>query len=259
MTILIKYQRQNEKNNKEWFEKMETKDINWAQWGGWFDSDGSFFNKNSIFKINLSLKDRDPVELFSKTFETSLTYHEHMTNPYNKHDVKTPHLAKEFCSALRGVRALWFANKIKKYILNKTNDIKPFLEKQKIRYVPYSEEWTREEWIPYIATLCEGDGTYVDRLVYEKGYYISLNSSNESFLKYVSNSVNKHNILIFGKIYTIQGHPKDNGTRSVMYKTFSKGNMDKQKIYLETLLPFMTMGRKRQNAINTIEWINSRL
>jgi len=33
MTILIKYQRQNEKNNEEWFEKMETKDINCAQWG----------------------------------------------------------------------------------------------------------------------------------------------------------------------------------------------------------------------------------
>jgi hypothetical protein len=259
MTILIKYPRQNEKNNMEWFEKMESKNINWAQWGGWFDSDGSFFKKNSIFKVNLSLKDKDPVELFSKTFETSLTYNEHITHPQNRYHVKTPHLAKEFSSALRGVRALWFANKIKKYILNKVNDIKPFLEKQNIKYIPYSEEWTREEWIPYLTTLCEGDGTYLDKLFDKGTYYLSLNSSNENFLKYISSNVSKHNILIFGKIYTIQGHPKEDGTRSVMYKTFSIGSMNKQKIYLETLLPFMTMGRKKQNVINTIKWINERL
>jgi hypothetical protein len=259
MTVIIEYPRQDNEKNKEWFERMETKNIIWSQWGGWFDSDGSFVRTGKVFNITLSLKDRDPVELFSKTFESSLTYQEHYTNPYNKDHVKTPHLAKEFRSTLRGPRALWFANKIKKYILNKSNHIKPFLEKQNITYIPYSEEWTREEWIPYLTTLCEGDGTYVDKLVHKRGYYLSLNSSNESFLKYISDNVSKHNILIFGKIYTIQGHPKDNGTRSVMYKVFSKGNMDQQKIYLETLIPFMTMGRKRQNAINTVEWINSRL
>ena len=54
MTILIKYPRQSLKRNKEWVKRMEEKNINWAQWGGWFDSDGSFgkaYNKKNKVRI----------------------------------------------------------------------------------------------------------------------------------------------------------------------------------------------------------------
>jgi len=123
MTVLVKYEKQNNKNNKEWFERMEAKEIDWAYWGGWFDSDGSFYTQtlSAMFKskrktqklyAQLELKDREPVELFSKTFETSLLYCEKNTTTPNG----AKYRAKLFISVLRNERAHWFAEKIQKYI-----------------------------------------------------------------------------------------------------------------------------------------------
>lgn len=259
MTVLIKYPIQSKERNKEWFEKMESKNINWAMWGGWFDSDGCFnISKNKkAYTVMLALKDKDPVELFSKTFECSLEYYEQWTTPYNKHDVRTPHLSKVFRSRFRGERTLWFINKIKKYILQKTNKIKPFLEIQNINYKPYSEIWTREEWIKYITTLIEGDGTFYDRNKNNKT--IVINSSNEWFLKYISEQLKIHKILEFGKINRSEGHPKENGKVSVMYSQSALGDLITHKKNLETLFPHMTMERKKQNVLNSLKWINERL
>ena len=86
MTILIKYPYQTKKRNKIFFEKkdQELTNLDWAKWAGWFDTDGSFttfWQKKSgkarscwDKKARLNLNDRQPVELFSKIFETSLRY-----------------------------------------------------------------------------------------------------------------------------------------------------------------------------------------
>ncbi len=262
MTILIKsLTRNSKKNNIEWIERMESKNINWAMWGGWFDSDGcfSFSNTkfNSKFVVVLALKDRDPVELFAKTFESSLEYMEYWTTPYNKDGIRTPHLSKTFKSRFKGDRALWFANKIKKFILQKTSKIKPFLDKQNINYKFYSEQWTKEEWIYYITSLIEGDGTFYDRNKNTKT--IVINSSNEPFLKYISDQLQLHKIMNFGKITKCKGHPKDDGSFSVMYSQSLRGKLPELKIVLNTLLPHMTMERKRQNVLKTLAWIDAKL
>ena len=43
MTILVKYEKQSKETNKILFEKLNNlSNLEWARWGGWFDSDGSF-------------------------------------------------------------------------------------------------------------------------------------------------------------------------------------------------------------------------
>jgi len=76
MTILVKYEKQSEETNKILFEKLNNlSNLEWARWGGWFDSDGSFAYDKKYHKISctLALSDKSPVELFSKTFEATLT------------------------------------------------------------------------------------------------------------------------------------------------------------------------------------------
>ena len=72
MTVLIKYPPQTKKRNKDFFERknQELTNLDWAKWAGWFDTDGFF----GLEKTGLRLKDRQPVEMFSKIFETSLCY-----------------------------------------------------------------------------------------------------------------------------------------------------------------------------------------
>lgn len=261
MTILIKYPKQSLKRNKEWVKRMEEKNINWAQWGGWFDSDGSFGkaynkkNKAMEYAIEFKLKDRDPVELFSKIFETTLRY--------NEWNTKTPdgkkHIAKVFRAQLKSERAFWFTNKIKKYILQKTEDMQRLLSESST-YKPYSEVWSKEEWTSYITTLIEGDGSYFDVSALANQYqYFSLNSNNIHFLQYIVKELKKNNVLDFSKPYFRKKYIRKDGTKGTMYILYSVGGREKNKKVLESLLPYMTMDRKRQNVLKTLAWIDAKL
>lgn len=260
MTILIKYPRQSLKRNKEWVKRMEEKNINWAQWGGWFDSDGSFgkaYNKkNKVmeYAVEFKLKDPDPVELFSKIFETTFFY--------NEWNTKTPngkkYIAKTFRAQLKGERAFWFTNKIKKYILQKTEDMQRLLSESST-YKPYSETWNKKEWTSYIATLMEGDGSYLDlSKTVHKYQYFSLCSTNIHFLQYITKELKKHDVLNFSKPYLINKYIKKDGTKGMEYLLSSAGGREKNKKVLESLLPYMTMDRKRQNVLKTLAWINAK-
>lgn len=260
MTVLIKYPASSFKRNKEWVERMEEKNINWAQWGGWFDSDGSFgksYNKQEKymeFKVEFKLKDRDPVELFSKIFETSLRYDEYNTRTPNGNK----YVAKVFRAQLTSKRALWFANKIKKYILQKTEDLQRLLIESNITYKPYLENWNKEEWTSYITTLMEGDGSYNDRTKSRQCFF-SLNSSNLFFLQYIVKELKRHNILNFSNPCFSKEYTREDGTKSNHYILYSIGKIKENKKVLESLLPYMTMERKRHNVLKTLAWMNTKL
>ena len=91
MTVIIKRPPQTKERNKDFFKRkdQELTGLDWAKWGGWKDTDGFFQNiyvkaTNTLRKaVGLKLKDRQPVELFSEIFETSLTYLEHQTTAPN--------------------------------------------------------------------------------------------------------------------------------------------------------------------------------
>jgi len=44
MTVIIKYPKQENKTNKEFFKRKEQEltNLDWAKWAGWFDTDGCF-------------------------------------------------------------------------------------------------------------------------------------------------------------------------------------------------------------------------
>jgi hypothetical protein len=156
MTVLIKYPRQTKSRNKIFFEKKELTNLDWCKWAGWSDTDINF--ERTYYRVVFRLRDRQPVELFSKIFETSLRYIEHETitpEPYRKE-----YICKEYAGALTGEKGKWF-----------TENVYPFLLDQKkknyaarlLGYRPESKnfsDWTPDELTRYLATALDGDGSF---------------------------------------------------------------------------------------------------
>ena len=164
MTVLIKYPFQTKERNKVFFKKKDKELTNedWAKWGGWDDTDGYFtfnYDKKSNHwqeRAGLRLKDRQPVELFSKTFETSLWYREFKTitpEPYKKE-----YIAEVYGVELCAQKAIWFTKNVYPYLIKEEK--KDYAAKL-LGYRPESKDftdWTADEVIHYLATAIEGDG-----------------------------------------------------------------------------------------------------
>ena len=168
MSTIIKYAKQNKETNKEFFERKdkELTNLDWAKWAGWFDTDGDFklAKKQLVVQVRLRLKDREPVELFSKTFETSLCYEEFKTTtPVEKNGKQRNYVAKVFISVLSGEKAIWFIKNIKKYIYQKTFHVKKVCNVKNISYIPYTHELTYNELMKYLSSALQGDGSIFDR------------------------------------------------------------------------------------------------
>ena len=156
MTVLIKYPRQTKSRNKIFFEKKELTNLDWCKWAGWCDTDINF--ERIYYRVVFRLRDRQPVELFSKIFETSLRYIEHETitpEPY-----RYKYICKEYKGVLAGEKGKWF-----------TKNVYPFLLDQKkknyaVRLLGYRPEsknfsdWTPDELTYYLATALDGDGSF---------------------------------------------------------------------------------------------------
>ena len=164
MTSLIKCPPQTKKRNKVFFEKQELINFDGPKWGGWWDTDGSFSNyldkrKPYMHKMaKLALKDRQPVELFSKTFEGSLCYSEYKTTtpePYRKE-----YMAQIYKAKVSGEKAKWFTKNVFPYLIKEEK--KDYAAKL-LGYRPESKDfadWTPQEVRNYLATALEGDGVF---------------------------------------------------------------------------------------------------
>jgi len=200
MTVLNKYPKQTKERNKVFFEKkdQELTNLDWTKWAGWYDTDGCFTvflerikgRKSNLHKVvKLSLKDRQPVELFSKTFETSLTYNEWKTitpEPYRKE-----YIANVYVARLKAEKAIWFTKNIFPYLIKQEK--KDYAAKL-LGYRPESKDfadWTTDEVIHYLATALEGDG-YFECIPGKKTNSIrsQIKSSDAQYLsdiKYIAN------------------------------------------------------------------------
>ena len=165
MTVLIKYPYyQTEKLNKDFFKRkdQELTNLDWAKWAGWFDTDGNFshhYNTNHKTwqsEARMKLKDRQPVELFSKIFEVSLRYNEFKTvtpEPYRKE-----YIAQIYAAVINQKKAKWFTKNVFPYLIKEE---KKNLAAKLLGYRPESkdfEDWTPDEVTHYLATATEGDG-----------------------------------------------------------------------------------------------------
>ena len=175
MTVIIKYPVQTPKRNEVFFEKKnkELTNLDWAKWAGWFDTDGCFKHHYNTSKKNkktgepaparwesvasMRLKDRQPVELFSKIFEGSMLYIEQKTTtpePY-----KYEYTSKMYVCELGADKGRWFTKNIYPYLINEKK--KDFAVRL-LGYKPESKDftnWTRGEITNYLATVMEGDGS----------------------------------------------------------------------------------------------------
>ena len=169
MTVLISYPFQTKKENKIFFEKkdQELTSLDWAKWAGWYDTDGWFSTYETKTKIgtpfsmketSLYLKDRQPVELFARTFETSLVYREHKT--WTPEPYRYEYICIEHMGTLRGQKAIWFTKNVYPYLIKQEK--KDYVAKL-LGYRPESKDladWTPDEVIHYLATATEGDGCF---------------------------------------------------------------------------------------------------
>ena len=249
MTVLIQYPKQSKKINEEFFKKKdkELTNLDWAKWGGWFDTDGSFLEKTRT-TIILKLKDKEPVELFCKTFETSFCYQEHNTVTPNGNR----YVAKEFSGELRGPKAVWFTKNVAKYIFNKTTAVKKLLSKHGIFYVPYQHIFTKNELINYISSALQGDGTFYDRN--KNNNFITFYSNNVNYLKFIQNELNKHDV-VFGGPYMSPGYNTQTGIRNMFNITLKCKQKEKMIDFYETIIPKIEMTRKRENAMISLEYL----
>ena len=106
-------------------------------------------------KCELELKDKQPVELFSKIFECSLKCREMKTTAPDGKNYRTT----TFASALHGEKARWFTKNIYPYLIKQGK--KDYAAKL-LGYRPESKDfadWTADEIRNYLATATDGDGS----------------------------------------------------------------------------------------------------
>ena len=262
MSVIIKCPKQSKKTNEDFFKRKdkELTNLDWAKWAGWFDTDGDFklAKKNLQVQVRLRLKDREPVELFANTFETSLCYEEYKTTtPVERNGQQRSYTAKMYISVLSGSKAVWFIKNIKKYIRQKTFHVKKVCSAKNISYIPYTYELTYEELIKYLSSALQGDGSIYDNKESRKKGYLLLYSSNINYLNYMKKILKKNNIY-FGDPSIIREYVKNNGEKKNMYQIRLRAEQNDLISLYEKITPLIEMDRKRINAENTLEWLKSR-
>ena len=269
--VIIKYPKQTPQSNEEFFKKKddELTNLDWAKWAGWFDTDGSFctnFDKGSktapqtprlITRVSMKLSDRQPVELFSKIFESSLRYNECKTitpEPYRKE-----YIAKTYKSEMNSKKAKWFTKNVYPYLIKE--DKKDFAVKV-LGNRPESKDlakWTKDELIHYLATAIEGDGSIqVHNKNGRKALRIDMFSSDPQYLSNIV-TIGADKLNLVSRFKKISTYLTQKGLRT-KYRLFifcSKTNPNNLN-FLESLLKHnvMTLDRKKERVQEFVTWIN---
>ncbi len=264
MTILVKYEKQSKETNKILFEKLNNLgNLEWARWGGWFDSDGSFSYDKKYHKISciLALSDKSPVELFSKTFEATLTVN-YKQNNYEKSVNKE--VKARYRSLINGEKALWFCQKIHPFVINKNNKLNELLKKFNINLSNNYNNMNSSEFLSWLVSFVEGDGSFT--MAKKRNYPIAqITSNNNHLLNYIRQRCLNENIVSFNKVYLKQ--------KEGLFKLSSKSNltafrkngyimqaMKKENLlnFYDKILPFMSLDRKKDKILKHIEIFNNK-
>ena len=252
LPVLIKYPRQTQEKNSLFFEKkdQELTPLDWAKWGGWFDTDGWFSvwtTRGTPEKATgLALTDQQPVELFSKTFETSLRFdikHTITPEPYRK-----AYTVKVYRSELFSRKAEWLTKNVFPYLIKQE---KQDFAAKLLGYRPESkdlEDWTPEEVRNYLATAIEGDGTIQCRGRKTKNLMVRIKSSDPQYLSDLR-SLSGNKLKLITSFQERQIYETQEGTKT-KYELFihcsrrNSNNLD----FVQSLVEkgIMTLDRKKQ-------------
>ena len=265
MTILIKYPKQTIKTNKKFFKRKEKEftSSDWCKWAGWWDTDGHFQDLSEKPKgksknkktAALKLKDKQPVELFSKTFETSLVYLEWKTTTPSGQK----YTAQQYEAGLRGKKGIWFTKNVYPYLIkeDKKNYAAKFLG-----YRPESKDfttWTKKEVLHYLATAIEGDGGFKVRGKQNSFIDTYLCSSDAQYLSDIQ-YLTTQKLGILSRFRENNTYQTKEGTKT-MYRLYiygSKNTPQKNINFFKSLLKdnVMTLDRKKQNVQAFVSYIS---
>ena len=212
-----------------------------------------------ITRVSMKLSDRQPVELFSKIFESSLRYNECKTitpEPYRKE-----YIAKTYKSEMNSKKAKWFTKNVYPYLIKE--DKKDFAVKV-LGNRPESKDlakWTKDELIHYLATAIEGDGSIqVHNKNGRKALRIDMFSSDPQYLSNIV-TIGADKLNLVSRFKKISTYLTQKGLRT-KYRLFifcSKTNPNNLN-FLESLLKHnvMTLDRKKERVQEFVTWINSK-
>tara|TARA_R100001530_G_scaffold134205_1_gene108642 strand:- start:1101 stop:1904 length:804 start_codon:yes stop_codon:yes gene_type:complete len=265
MTILIKYPKQTKKRNKNFFKRKnrELTNLDWAKWAGWFDTDGCMYHQyNRTRKYPgwesraiLRLKDKQPVELFSKTFESSLVFTSNKTTtpePY-----RYEYMSHVNSVEIAGEKAKWFTENIYPYLIN---DKKKKAAVTLLGYSPKSKDfasWTPAEVNHYLATALEGDGS-VRCISTKTTKYITIiiSSSDAQYLADVQYLTEKKlgmiSTLVEDKTYMTQGGIKAKYRLNVYASRINLDNLHVLKNLVKDNV--MSLDRKKKKVQEFINY-----
>ena len=265
MTVIIKYPFQSKKRNKEFFKRkdQELTNLDWAKWAGWFDTDGCFVKNPrktelgyQLF-VKLQLRDRQPTELFSDTFETSLVYQE--SNTVTPNGAK--YIAKMFKGTLSGPKATWFTENLSPYLIKEEKrEYAGAVLEDTVRSKNFNT-WTKDEVTNYLATVIEGDGSVeIKPSRNKKSINIVISSSDKQYLaNLVSIAASKLNINCkFKKSKTYQTK-RGTVTMYGLHIRCSKKNPENID-FLRSLLKYkvMTLDRKKEKIQEFVNWFDNK-
>jgi len=248
MTVLIKYLAQSKERNKVFFEKQKLINLDWAKWAGWFDTDGCFQSVGNKL-ARLELKDRQPVELFSKIFETSLRCRTMKTitpEPYRYEYIINVHGAQ-----LGGEKGKWFVKNIFPYLIKQE---KKEYAATFLGYRPESKDfkdWTTDEVTYYLATAIEGDGCFSVRPWKTiKSIEIEIKSSDVQYLSDIKYLVEEKLGLVWNLHESATYETKKGIKTMYMLKLYcSRTNPDNLPFFQNLLEDnVMTLDRKKQKV-----------
>ena len=186
------------------------------------------------------------MELFSKTFETSLRFdikHTITPEPYRK-----AYTVKVYRSELFSRKAEWLTKNVFPYLIKQE---KQDFAAKLLGYRPESkdlEDWTPEEVRNYLATAIEGDGTIQCRGRKTKNLMVRIKSSDPQYLSDLrSLSENKLNLITSfqeREIYETQAGTKTKYELFIHCSRRNSNNLD----FVQSLVEkgIMTLDRKKQ-------------
>lgn len=260
MTVLVKYARQTNETNKILFQKLNNlSSLEWARWGGWFDSDGcfSYNKKKKNISCVMALTDKSPVELFSTVFESNLRVSYRKT----KYEESTGAEGKaKYVTVISGGRALWFCQKVHPFIINKNNKLNNLLNKFQIDLSKHYNNMNSTEFLSWLVSFIEGDGCFTTfRKKYPK---ISITSNNNYLLDYIRKRCLEENLIEFGKTTLKQkaGKFKMSSKSNIMSNRkngyiISAGGKDNLTKFYNLILPLMSLTRKKEKIFKHIEML----
>lgn len=272
--ILIKYPKVDKTNVISFIQRKnkELTNLDWAKWAGWFDTDGGFYKGKAYYgkdnkisdvrKCSLYLKDRSPVELFSKTFESSLRYTESIKKPPKRTIEKYPrykniiYTAKEYKSEIFFKdKTIWFAENVYPYLLKKE---KKDFAVSLIGYTPETKnftDWTKQEIINYLATAFEGDGHFnTQELKNGKGIQLGIASSDPEYLSLIKYLLEVKLNIKETNFYEKDSYESESGEKT-MYELNMYLNSNNENEISDLLKEFikddvMTLDRKKQKILD---------